>query len=75
MYCRGFLLTMLVLCFAGDILVQMRVLIQTGSQVLLSEIGHGATVPQEAINLIFAGAFVEVVSLASYITLYVSGYL
>ena len=45
---------------------QMRVLIQTGSQVVASEIGHGATIPQEAINLIFAGAFVEVVSLASY---------
>ena len=42
----------------------MRVLIQTGSQVVASEIG--ATIPQEAINLIFAGAFVELVSLASY---------
>ena len=57
---------MLVLCFAGEILGQMRVLIQTGTQVVLSEIEHEATIPQEAINLIFAGAFLEVVFLASY---------
>ena len=54
-------MTMLVLCFAGEILGQMRVLIQTGSQVVVSEIGHGTTIPQETINLIFAGPFVEVV--------------
>ena len=63
---QGFLITMLVLCFAREILGQMKVLIQTGSQVVASETRHGATIPQEAINLIFAGAFVEVVSLASY---------
>ena len=62
---QGFLITMLVLCFAGEILGQMRVLIQTGSQVVVNEIGHGATTPQEAINRIFAGAFGEVVPLAS----------
>ena len=63
---QGFLITMLVLCFVGEILGQMRVLIQTGSQVVASETGRGATILQEAINLIFAGAFVEVVSLVSY---------
>ncbi len=57
---------MLVLCFVGEILGQMRVLIQTGSQVVVSEIGHGATIPQKDINCMFAGAFLEVVSLASY---------
>lgn len=63
---QEFVITMIVLCFAGDILGQMRVLIQTGSQVVLSEIGNGAIIPEEAIHLIFGGALVEVISLASY---------
>ena len=64
---QAFLLTMFVLCFAGDILGHMRILIQTGSQVILSEIGQGATIREKAINTIFAGALVEVTFLVSSI--------
>ena len=56
---------MFVLSFAGDIMGHTRILIQTGSQVILSEIGHGATIPEKAINTIFAGALVEVICLVS----------
>lgn len=63
---QEFVITMIVLCFAGDILGQMRVLVQTGSQVVLSEVGNGAIIPKEAIDLIFGGTLVEVLFLASY---------
>ena len=58
---------MLVLCFAGDILGHMRVLIQTGSQVILSEAGHGAIISKKAIDTIFGGALAEVIGLVSFI--------
>lgn len=63
---QEFVITMIVLCFAGVILGQMRVLVQTGSQVVLSEVGNGAIIPKEAIDLIFGGTLVEVLFLASY---------
>ena len=67
---QAFLLTMLVLCFAGDILGHTRILIQTGSQVILNQMGHGATIPEEAIHAMFAGALVEVICLVSSIYYY-----
>ena len=69
---QAFLFTMFVLCFAGDILGHMRVLIETGSQVILNEIGHGATIPEKDINTIFAGALVEEYNLPGKFLLYIT---
>ena len=65
---------MVLLCLDGYFLVQMRILLTTGSRVQFNETGTGIQFPQSAINQIFAGAFVEVLCLVSSIILELSLY-
>ena len=65
---QAFAITVVLLCLNGYFLVQMRILLTTGSRVQFNETGDGIQFPQSAIDQIFAGAFIEVFFMVSCYT-------